>query len=297
MLAKKKKLKHIQHKQSMLNRMHGNYSTREIFNAAADTLQKDDALIMPHLNLSRLIDKDEKSINQATIYLRDSLKLVTLSNREHDGERSILKQAYQNRDIIYWEASVANLGQHYNKMKHRRQGFILLNKVHRINPNGPMYFAYANQDNLIDYHLWLAIDNIKYFGKEPLDLSQGDIIRGVSRIKRYNDNSYTFGQTVITDAGFMYGDSALEDIIGIRAVNGRINRYNHHNDYLVRLMYSPTYGIKLNRYRDLSIQNLLNLDGHIGFYYHLDSQDDFYNRLRSNDLNKLSTMIRKKVAN
>lgn len=285
MILNRKRLKHILHGQEG-----GNDRLEMVINQAADTLKKDKAIITPHLNLSQLSDKDDETVRNATIFLRDHLKLVTLSNQEHDGKRTLLKEAYERRGLVTWEASVSNLAQHYNKTQHRRQGFILLNKIHLVNPNGPMYFAYANQYNLIDYHLWLAVDNIKYFGNKPLDLAQGDIIRGISRVKKYNNNSYTLGQTVITNAGFMYGDSATNDIIGIRAINGRIKQYDH-DDYLIKLMYSPTYAVKFQRYNQLSIENLLNLDGHVGFKYHLDSQDDYAERFKSNALDKLSSLM------
>lgn len=71
-----------------------------------------------------------------------------------------------------------------------KKGSLLIDKI-----------SVGNLPEIIDYHAWLNVENIKAIDVDRLPLAIGDYIIGFSKVKKYDQNKYGLAQTFILDAG------------------------------------------------------------------------------------------------
>lgn len=146
--------------------------TAEMLNLAND-IKKEKIWQMPYVERGQIEDAtDEKTtIDDICNYVRTQTTPFTLNWSAHteEKERQRLKPIAEKHEIVRWQVFVSNVSVVNVDGKH--QGFILWDKVVRLNPKSKdVYIGFRRSvmDNLLDYHMWLPIDRILYFGNKDV---------------------------------------------------------------------------------------------------------------------------------
>lgn len=260
-------------------------------------IAKEDFWQMPFIE-RREIEEDGR--DYACNGIRQGAAPFTVNWSQHNDidQREVLKPLADKHTPVYWQAIVSNVAILKDKYNHPH-GYILLDKVVKIDPESPdifITFRRSSYDTLLDYHMWLAIDNIVYFGKNKFqELAQGDCIRGCSYIKQYETKgheSYGLAKTIITDCGIVTGDDRVRTMRGWKALNGEIiSDYDRKGSWIVKLTYKDQYQTILNRYGDRSLEKLQYVRPQIHIEYDLSNQVDYQHRFKldashiTNDIN------------
>ena len=290
---KYKKLKKLQH-----NRRATAYRTKKMIyennpqSAAllelAHDIKKENIWQMPYVGRDQLADAEEYNATEDDIcnYVRTQTIQFTINWTEHTGEkeRQKLKPIAENHEIVRWQALLSNVSVVNDNGKLR--GFILLDKVVQLDPDSTdMYIGFRRSlmDNLLDYHMWLPIDRILYFGNKNMqEMAQGDCLMGYSYIVPYHTKgkkSYGFGKTIITDCGVVAGDKDIRTVTGWKAVNGEVlSDYSREDDWLIKLEYGQDYQMQLNRYADKTLENLRHIRPKMHIHYQTDNQVNYQER-------------------
>ena len=61
--------------------------------------------------------------------------------------------------------------------------------------------CYSDKVEILDYHAWLNIENLKYIEHHNQQLAIGDYIEGISQVKQYGQGKYGLAATYIKKAG------------------------------------------------------------------------------------------------
>lgn len=277
-----KKLKNIKRKKQQEQRRVDMAKNPIIFDFK-DMLRKENFWQIPFMHRNDLVDNLAMGMDfdEGCNSLRMETIPMSLNWAKHTSYNRKNLAKYAGKYIpVYWQALVSNLA-----IKNGR-GFLLLDKVVQIDPESKDIWVGFKKDavqNFFDYHMWLPLSNIKYFGNvDKQEIAQGDAIQGVSYVFAYGKDdhvSYGFGATHILNCGLVLGDDYLRTLAGYKMVNGKfINDYSRLDNLLVRLSYSEDYKIKLNRYHDKSLLNLSKLRGGIKINMHPDNQVSYDER-------------------
>lgn len=233
---------------------------------------------------------NSKTLDQLCNYERNTSLNFTIAKKFHNtNNRKILKKLFKQQQPVYWQAVLADISM---PKKANEQGELLLNHV--INKAyDPQDFSigFTQKTSQIDYHLWLPINNILYFGKSPQYFSIGDVITGKSWVTKYhykdNREQYGLGKTIITNCGIplinnYYAD--LSEIPTIKAISPTfISNYNREEDWVLKLSYSSQYLSVLKRYKKINLSTLKYLSGHPIAQYKRNIHDNFHIRLHKNN--------------
>lgn len=121
---------------------------------------------------------------------------------------------------------------------------------------------------LLDFHVWLNLQNIKYVKSHRQKVGIGDIIEGYSKILRYNHNKYGLGDTVINKAGIFRGKKGPEFLDG---------KYDRQDDWIIEIDNSAASERAWQTYQKTgSLLEFENVPGHVEVKY----QPSRYQRYR-----------------
>ncbi len=126
----------------------------------------------------------------------------------------------------------------------------------------------GDHKELLDFHVWLNLENVKYIKSKKQKIGIGDIIEGESKILRYNKNKYGLGTTVIHRAGIYQGHDEPEDLVG---------KYDRQDDWVIEIDNSSASDRAWDAYQESnSMSEFENEPGHVEVRY----QPSRYQRYR-----------------
>lgn len=224
----------------------------------------------------------KQNIDQLCNLERRATIKLSKNSRNHPSLdfRNSLEQYFKLHEPIYWQGVVSDA----TKAKpNTKNGFILLDHVlMRKFDKDNFSIIFNNLFNQIDYHIWLSIDQIKYFGKHERTIAVGDVITGQSFIERYHDGRdhthYSLGKTIIDHCGIPLIDSYYLNGTEVKAINARIvDNYDRGHDWVVKLKYPNYYQSILGRYKKIDMKTLQFIKGSVWSYYQKSKYVKFYN--------------------
>lgn len=199
----KKKLKQLLHK-------HNEKKRAENKENRLDSKQ-DDILQLNYVSEENV--KSDKSAAYFNAVRRKNVKEV-LNKFKHPFSQHIrLKPYYDAGEWLHWigvfsDLTLPNADDNLN-------GDILIDKL-----------TTGDNKELLDYHAWLNLENVKYIRSKKQKLSIGDIIEGESKVLRYNQNKYGLGTTIIRKAGIYKGKDHAETLVG---------KYDRQDDWVLEI--------------------------------------------------------------
>lgn len=126
----------------------------------------------------------------------------------------------------------------------------------------------GDHQELLDFHAWLNLQNIKYIKSHKQKVGIGDIIAGSSKILRYNHNKYGLGDTIIDKAGIFRGKKGPELLDG---------KYDRQDDWIIEIDNSAASERAWQAYQNTgSLLDFENVPGHVEIKY----QPSRYQRYR-----------------
>lgn len=286
---KLKRIKHLKRKKAYARKQEIYEKDPELASLMSLTsdLKHENFWQMPYVERWQIKEGGD-DINDICNYVRSASVPFSINWSDHSNnisQRQMLKPLADQNKLIRWQALVSNISvlTDKNGFKH---GFILLDKVVKIDPDQTdiyIGFRRAWKDNLLDYHMWLPIDNILYFGTNSVqEIAQGDCVTGCSYIKPYYKNhkrSYGLGKTIITACGIVIGDKHIRAIDGWKTINGIIkSNYSRRDQWMTKLSYQQDYEMQLNRYPDKDLNKLQYLKPKINVQYQTDRQVSYQTR-------------------
>ena len=194
--------------------------------------------------------------------------------------RNSLKKYFDLHKSIYWQAVISDITM---PKPSTHNGFLLLDHVlMRKFDKDKFSIMFNNLLNQIDYHIWISIDQIKYFGNQNTrKIAIGDMITGQSFIERYRDSNrqehYSLGKTIIEHCGIPLIDDYYLDGSEVKAINARIiDNYDRKSDWVVKLEYPSYYQSILGRYKTINMKTLQFIKGDIWSYYQPSKYSKFF---------------------
>lgn len=286
---KLKKIKHLKRKNEYLRKQDLYEKEPELASlmSLAHDLKNENLWQMPYVERWQ-IQEGGDDINDICNYVRSASAPFSINWTDHSNnisQRQMLKLLADSQKPVRWQALVSNVAVLTDK-KGFKHGFLLLDKVVKLDPDQTdiyIGFRRAWKDNLLDYHMWLPIDNILYFGENSIqEIAQGDCITGYSYVKPYykhKKRSYGLGKTIITGCGIVIGDKSIRTIDGWKTANGIIKSdYARQEQWLAKLTYKQNYEMQLNRYPDRNLDKLKYLKPKFIVQYQTDRQVDYQER-------------------
>lgn len=191
---------------------------------------------------------------------RRSLPLILNHQKHTSASRDTLLKVFYDKHLpIKWLASVADISM--PTFSNHYTGSILLN--HLVENKDNLFETLFITTTQIDYHTWLQISRIKYWGhKKNIKISVGDFIIGQSWVKKYYKKidgkiHYGLGKSIITDCGIPIIKFPPANSVAIDLPKAEIiSEYNRNDDYIVELSYPYYYERILSRYKKVDIQNI-----------------------------------------
>lgn len=219
-------------------------------------LHADDELNIATVPVSLLKSGNRTSaLNQAR---RNNSKRLLNKYNHPDSKHIRLKPYFDSKKIIEWSAVLADITL---PNTHNLVGNVLLDKI-----------AIGNFDELIDYHLWLNLENVKYIYGDNVKLGIGDIIHGFSFVKKYSGNKYGLAETVITDAGVFADYGQKVEII---------TNYDRQDDWVVELKNTNASNRAYSKYQQSHKKSdFLIVSGHVDTIYQPSRYMKFRERLK-----------------
>ncbi|RVU70479.1 molybdenum ABC transporter ATP-binding protein [Lactobacillus xujianguonis] len=198
---KRKKLKQLLHQR------------REVKRAQEPEIndKQDDQLQINYVKTSELTRENETA--QFNKVRRKNVKEV-LNKLKHPFSQHIrLKPYYEADDWLHWIGVLSDLT--LPNAADNLNGDILIDKL-----------TTGDFKELLDYHVWLNLENVKYIKAKKQKLGIGDLIEGKSKILRYGQNKYGLGTTIIRRAGIYKGEDRPETLVG---------NYDRQDDWVLEI--------------------------------------------------------------
>lgn len=151
-----------------------------------------------------------------------------------------------------------------------------------VQPEGAILIDKASTEDgeeLLDYHLWLNITEIKFLAHEDkMQVGIGDYIEGLSYIKPYGKNKYGLGTTLISDCGIYFGTNKYKSTI---------TEYNHGDDWVLKLENGTASLRAKKKYveNNLSLLEASKEAGHVTTTYQPSRYDKFQERIGQETIN------------
>lgn len=254
---KRKKLKQLLHRESRLKR-------------AKAKENKINDQVDEHLTLNYVPIKEVKPDQLTTSFNAVRRKNVKeeLNKFKHPFSQHIrLKPYYDAQKWLHWIGIVSDLT--LPNVNDNLNGDLLIDKL-----------STGDHQELLDFHAWLNLENIKYIKSKKQKVSIGDIIEGYSKILRYNRNKYGLGTTVIRRAGIYKGINGPETLDG---------KYDRQDDWIIEIDNSSASDRAWAAYQESNSKiELENVPGHVEVRY----QPSRYQRYRD----RLAELKRKSSA-
>lgn len=211
-----------------------------------------------HLTLNYVPIKDVPPDQLTTSFNAVRRKNVreVLNKFKHPFSQHIrLKPYYDAGTWLHWIGLVSDLT--LPNVNDNLNGDLLIDKL-----------STADQLELLDFHAWLNLENIKYIQSKKQKVSIGDIIEGWSKVLRYNRNKYGLGTTVIKKAGIYKGIDGPETLDG---------KYDRQDDWILEIDNSAASDRAWAAYQESHSKiELENEPGHVEVRY----QPSRYQRYR-----------------
>lgn len=101
--------------------------------------------------------------------------------------------------------------------------------ANQTNLNGSLLIdkiSFITKPEIIDYHAWLNIENIKSMELNTQPMAIGDYLIGYSKVKKYGQGKYGLSTTHLVKAGQFVGASKPDDLVG---------KYDRQDSWVVEL--------------------------------------------------------------
>lgn len=177
-----------------------------------------------------------------------------------------LKPYYDAGLLVHWVGIVSDVT--IPRKVGQPEGAILIDKA-----------STEDGEELLDYHLWLNITEIKFLAHEDkMQVGIGDYIEGLSYIKPYGKNKYGLGTTLISDCGIYFGTNKYKSTI---------TEYNHGDDWVLKLENGTASLRAKKKYveNNLSLLEASKEAGHVTTTYQPSRYDKFQERIGQETIN------------
>lgn len=177
-----------------------------------------------------------------------------------------LKPYYDAGLLVHWVGIVSDVT--IPRKVGQPEGAILIDKA-----------STEDGEELLDYHLWLNITEIKFLAHEDkMQVGIGDYIEGLSYIKPYGKNKYGLGTTLISDCGIYFGTNKYRSTI---------TEYNHGDDWVLKLENGTASLRAKKKYveNNLSLLEASKEAGHVTTTYQPSRYDKFQERIGQETIN------------
>lgn len=173
---------------------------------------------------------------------RQNTKEVLNKYNHPDSQHIRLKPYFDSGTWLHWIGVLSDLT--LPNAKNNLTGEVLLDKL-----------TTGDNQELLDYHVWLNLINVKYIQGGNQKLSIGDIVQGFSKIKRYSGNKYGLDTTVIVKAG-IYKGVDKPDIL--------VSNYDRQDDWVLEISNSTAGQRAWDKYEESQDkEDLAKEPGHV----------------------------------
>lgn len=185
------------------------------------------------LNINYVKIKDLRSTNKAIAFnmVRNQVIDNQLNKYMHPNSVHIRLKPYFDSDT--WVKWLGVLGDVTLPNKTNLNGSLLIDKIS----------CDSKKLEILDYHVWLNIDNIKYLGHPDQQLAIGDYIEGYSQVKQYGQGKYGLAATYLKKAGMFIGTNKPETFVSsydrqdswvVELSNNNLTKKNYTENYLTK---------------------------------------------------------------
>lgn len=191
---------------------------------------------------------------------RDNAKNELNKYQHVESQHIRLKPYYDAGLLVHWVGIVSDVT--IPRKVGQPEGAILIDKA-----------STEDGEELLDYHLWLNITEIKFLAHEDkMQVGIGDYIEGLSYIKPYGKNKYGLGTTLISDCGIYFG---------INKYRSNITEYNHGDDWVLKLENGTASLRAKKKYveNNLSLLEASKEAGHVTTTYQPSRYNKFQERI------------------
>lgn len=203
----------------------------------------------------------------------------SLNKYEHpDSNHELLEPYYKTGEWLDWIGIVADISMPTGKQG-QMDGKVLIDKFSYENTN--------EQKELLDYHIWLPVNEIRYLlNTDNQTIAIGDIVRGKSKVIPYggkgkgHTTKYGLGATLIKGAG-IYLSFQKVNCKHIAIGRQLESNYDRQNDWILKLTNDVSKDI-VNKYSaDKNIDIFISkTHGHVLAKYQPSQYEHYYNRLQ-----------------
>lgn len=151
-------------------------------------------------------------------------------------------------------------------------------------------FCYENslhQVKLLDYHVWLKTNEIRYLlNADKQTIGVGDTIRGISKVTKYSSkglsNKYGLGATLLKGAG-IYVSIPTKKTLAQSTANQLVTDYDRQDDWVVKLSNA---GVPKQTLRDYHREKDINVfiaknRGHVSARFQPSRYNHYFERLEA----------------
>ena len=191
---------------------------------------------------------------------RDNAKNELNQYQHVESQHIRLKPYYDAGLLVHWVGIVSDVT--IPRKVGQPEGAILIDKA-----------STEDGEELLDYHLWLNITEIKFLAHEDkMQVGIGDYIEGLSYIKPYGKNKYGLGTTLISDCGIYFGTNKYKSTI---------TEYNHGDDWVLKLENGTASLRAKKKYveNNLSLLEASKEAGHVTTTYQPSRYNKFQERI------------------
>ena len=183
------------------------------------------------LNISYVKINDLKTANKASAFNIERNKVIDEQLNKYMHPNSIhirLKPYFDSGTWIKW---IGVLGDVTLPNKTNLNGSLLIDKIS----------CYSDKVEILDYHAWLNIENIKYIEHHNQQLAIGDYIEGISQVKQYGQGKYGLAATYIKKAGMFIGTNRAETLVStydrqdswvVELSNNNLTKKNYSENFI-----------------------------------------------------------------
>ncbi|WP_304227714.1 molybdenum ABC transporter ATP-binding protein [Lactobacillus kitasatonis] len=183
------------------------------------------------LNIRYIKINDLKTTNKASAFNIERNKVIDEQLNKYMHPNSVhirLKPYFDSGTWIKW---IGVLGDVTLPNKTNLNGSLLIDKIS----------CYSDKVEILDYHAWLNIENIKYIEHHNQQLAIGDYIEGISQVKQYGQGKYGLAATYIKKAGMFIGTNKAETLVStydrqdswvVELNNNNLTKKNYTENFL-----------------------------------------------------------------
>lgn len=253
----KKKLKKLLHARKEFKS-----STNSVNNSNQEEYdyQIDDKLKLNFVTINQIkSDGMTASFNKVR---RQNTKEVLNKYNHPDSQHIRLKPYYDSGTWLHWIGVLSDLT--LPNAINNLTGEVLLDKL-----------TTGDNQELLDYHVWLNLVNVKYIQGGNQKIGIGDIVQGFSKIKRYSGNKYGLDTTVIVKAG-IYKGVDKPDIL--------VSNYDRQDDWVLEIDNSTAGQRAWNKYEESqNKEDLVNEPGHVEARFQPSRYEKYRDRLQETE--------------